>query len=188
MKRTFLMIVSVFLVVLLFAGCACEHTYVSEVVKEPTYEEEGTLQYTCSNCGETYTEAIPMLEKHVVPTWVLDDALSNVTYRYSMFSISVGELVNQAVKNYKITYYTGEEAIRKGLVKKSEIGSSVDIDFLYYAVISGDVMMNPQIPYMTQYDEKAVIAWMIFNENDQLLNSGVTLCKNLQTCALMLMC
>ena len=37
------------------------------------------------------------------------------------------------------------------------------------------------------YEEEAVKVWMVFDENDELLNSGVTLCNNLQTCAILLM-
>ena len=39
----------------------CNHNYVATVTKEPTCTEEGVRTYTCSKCGDTYTEAIPML-------------------------------------------------------------------------------------------------------------------------------
>ena len=35
------------------------HHYVSEVTKEATETEEGLMTYTCSICGDTYTEVIP---------------------------------------------------------------------------------------------------------------------------------
>lgn len=38
-----------------------EHNYISEVVKEPTYRETGLRRYTCSGCGESYTEEIPAI-------------------------------------------------------------------------------------------------------------------------------
>ncbi len=38
-----------------------EHTYTSKVTKEATYTEEGVKTYTCTVCGDTYTEAIPKL-------------------------------------------------------------------------------------------------------------------------------
>lgn len=38
-----------------------EHIYTSKVTKEPSYTEEGIRTYTCTVCGDTYTEAIPKL-------------------------------------------------------------------------------------------------------------------------------
>lgn len=37
---------------------ACEHDYVSEITKQPTCAEEGETTYTCTLCGESYTEPI----------------------------------------------------------------------------------------------------------------------------------
>lgn len=186
MKKTLLVVLSMVFAMLL-AGCGCEHEYISTITKEPTYEAEGETTYVCSKCDDTYTEPIEKLEKHIVPTSVLDNALSNAKYYSSPFSISVGKLVNSAMDNYEIEYLTGEEAISNGYLSEDEIDSSVNIDNLYYAIISGDYMVNPDIPYMTEYEEEAVKVWMIFDENDKLLSSGVTLCNNLQTCAFLIM-
>lgn len=38
---------------------ALSHNYEAKVTKEPTCEEEGVRTYTCSLCGDTYTEVIP---------------------------------------------------------------------------------------------------------------------------------
>ena len=35
------------------------HTYVSEVTSAPSCTEAGVMTYTCSTCGESYTESIP---------------------------------------------------------------------------------------------------------------------------------
>mgnify|MGYP003292214995 CR=1 FL=1 len=190
MKKTVAVLLCVCLMVCLSAcesGVFCEHTYTSSVTKEPTYEAEGETTYVCSKCGHTYTEPIAKLEKHVVPTSILDKALSNSQYSSGMFSMSVGELVNSAVKNYKIEYLTGEEAIQKGYLNKNDIDDSVDIDYLYYAIVSGECMLNMDIPYMTEYEEEAVKVWLIFDENDKLLNSGASLCQNLRGCAMQIM-
>ena len=37
----------------------CDHNYVGEVTKEATCEEDGVMTYTCSKCGDSYTEVIP---------------------------------------------------------------------------------------------------------------------------------
>jgi len=197
MRKIFLMAVCMTFIILLMAGCdngagtestvSCDHNYVATAIKHPTYESEGEETYVCDQCGDAYSVRLEKLEKHVVPKTVLDQALSNVKYQSGPFSIYLGNLVNRTIGNYKIKYLSGEEAIAKGYIKKSDMDSSVNIDNLYYAIVSGDAMLNPEIPYMTEYEAEAIKVWMIFDENDQLLNSGVTLCKNLQSCAIIIM-
>ena len=36
-----------------------EHNYVGEVTTEPTCESDGVMTYTCTECGDSYTEVIP---------------------------------------------------------------------------------------------------------------------------------
>ncbi len=165
----------------------CNHNYTSVITREATYDAEGEMTYSCSKCDSTYTEVIAKLEKHIVPADVLNKSVSNAKYYVSAYSISVGKLVNSAVENYKITHYSGEDAIKNGFLKKSQIDSSVDCDYLYCTIISGDTMLNPEIPYLTEYEPEAVKVWTIFNENDELLNYGVELCDNLETCAIIIM-
>ena len=51
-----------------------EHSYTSKVTKQPTCTEEGIRTYTCSACGDSYTESIPMtahtevIDKAIAPT------------------------------------------------------------------------------------------------------------------------
>ncbi len=47
------------------AGEVCEHTYESAVTEEPTCGQDGVTTYTCSACGDSYTEAIPATGEHV---------------------------------------------------------------------------------------------------------------------------
>ncbi len=168
MKKTLSILLLIATVMCMFCGCGGKEEASSEVAEETVVSEV-------------------VEEKHTIPTSVLDEAISNAKYVSSPFSISVGELVNSAVSNYKIKYLTGEEAIAEGHISEEELDSSINIDNLYYGIISGDSMVNPDVPYMTEYEEEAVKVWMVFDENDQLLNSGVTLCSNLQTCAILLM-
>ena len=42
----------------------CSHTYVSEVLSEPTCVEKGIRKYTCQSCGKTYTEEIALVDEH----------------------------------------------------------------------------------------------------------------------------
>ena len=41
------------------------HTYTSTVTAEPTCTDDGETTYTCSVCGDTYTEPIPATGEHV---------------------------------------------------------------------------------------------------------------------------
>lgn len=47
------------------AGEPCDHHYESAVTSDPTCGEDGVLTYTCSECGHSYTEAIPATGEHV---------------------------------------------------------------------------------------------------------------------------
>ena len=43
----------------------CSHTYTSTVTAEPTCTADGETTYTCTICGDTYTEPIPATGNHV---------------------------------------------------------------------------------------------------------------------------
>ncbi|MBE6941942.1 MAG: hypothetical protein E7455_06670 [Ruminococcaceae bacterium] len=53
----------IYAITVTFAGgeTSCEHAYTSEQTKAPTCTEAGELTYTCSTCGDTYTEAVAAL-------------------------------------------------------------------------------------------------------------------------------
>ena len=170
-------------------GCTpkCEHDYIAEVTKEATYDAEGQTQYTCSKCGDTYTEAIAKKEHHIIPTDTVNEAFSYIKYESGIFSMYLGDLVQKGIKNYKLQYFTAEEAIEKGYMKRSDFGSDVDLDYVYYVLVAGDVMVNPDIPYYTTYFEKAIAGTMVFDENDELAEYSISICESLRTCAILLM-
>jgi len=58
------------------------HDYISEVTKPATTVEEGVRTYTCTRCGDTYTEAIPRVEE--VHHSILPESASNTinTFRF----------------------------------------------------------------------------------------------------------
>lgn len=191
MKKIISMTLMLAFALMLFSGCVsnrqCDHQYISSITKEPDYENEGEKVYTCSECGDTYSETIEKLVRRTLSTTVLDAALSSIRYYSGPFSISLGNLIPAAMEDYNIQYYTGEDAIEKGYISKRDFDSSVDINNVYYAVVSGNTMVNPDIPYLTNYVAGAVKTSMIFDDNDQLVSANVTLCSNLQTCAILLM-
>ncbi len=197
MRKFISLFLSSIIVVLVFVGCSepskssdtsCDHQYACSFTKQPTYEEEGINRFTCSKCGITYVEKIAKLEKPVVPTEILDKTLSELKYRSGMFSISLGKLVNLAIDNYKIEHMSGEEAVEKGYIKQADINTNkINVTFLYYVIISGDTMINPEIPYYTAYEKEAVRVWMEFDEQNNFKQAGMTLCENLQTFAILTM-
>lgn len=53
----------VFVTVFALASCGgCEHTYDEAITTKPTCTEKGVKTFTCSLCGESYTEAIPVVD------------------------------------------------------------------------------------------------------------------------------
>ena len=136
---------------------------------------------------KTTEEEVPEVTKPAVSETVLKNAVLSSKYHNSIFSMSVEELIRRCMDNPKVTYYHGQEIIELGFLQESQINESVDINNLYYAVISGDSMVNPELSYMYEYEEKAIEVWMVFDDSSNLLNSGVTLCENLSTCAVIIM-
>ena len=79
------------------------HTYTSEVTKEPTCEQMGEMTYTCSGCGDSYTEDIPMTE-HVYMSEVTKEPtceqMGETTYTCSVCGDSYTEDIPTIAHNY----------------------------------------------------------------------------------------
>ena len=65
--------------------------------------------------------------------------------------------------------------------RKGAVNAALSVEGLDFLVVLGDSVG------MTEYEKEAAVVWMIFDENNKLLNSGVDLCENLETCAIILM-
>ena len=64
MKKTLSLLVLISTVAVLLAGCACEHDYKRTVIKDPTCGSDGTVEYKCVKCKDSYTESIVATGKH----------------------------------------------------------------------------------------------------------------------------
>lgn len=53
-----------------------KHTYTTETVKEATCTEPGSVKYTCSGCGHSYTESVPSLGHDWVASETVEDSYS----------------------------------------------------------------------------------------------------------------
>lgn len=126
-----------------------------------------------------------IISTSIIDTEILDAELSNLDCNIGPFSITIGELVNSAIDDYRIQYLTGVEAIEQGYAE-SELVNEVDLDNVYCAIISGDTMLNPDIPGITNYNTAAVVALMEFDENNKLLGANIELCDDLETCAFLI--
>ena len=163
------------------------HNYTSSVIKEATYDTEGEISYVCVNCGYSYTQVIEQLTKHTVPENVLNKVLSDMRYDISQqFSIPMGQLINYSIDGYKLQYYSVEEAPSLGYLFEGDLPETADEDMVYIAVVSGNTKVNPEIPYMTEYEDQALVAYMEFDENNNLIDYGYDACSNLHNCALIM--
>lgn len=52
----------------------CDHTYETQIVTEATCSAEGEMKFTCSKCGDTYTEKVAATGKHSYESEVTKEA------------------------------------------------------------------------------------------------------------------
>ena len=72
--RRKLVVLLVGIVILLLSGCGCDHEYDEGVVTtEPTCVDTGVKTFTCTKCGDTYTEEVPVID-HVYEPVVTKEA------------------------------------------------------------------------------------------------------------------
>lgn len=122
------------------------HNYDSKITISPTTRTEGLRTYTCSICGNTYTEAIPKLsDSPEDKTGASDNNTESITIQwnkiknaayYEVYVASNGEKYGKAVSTIKAS-------AKKKLQIKSLDGKAVDPDKEYkfkikaYCVVKG---------------------------------------------------
>lgn len=76
------------------------HQYESEVTKEPTDTEEGERTYTCTICGDTYTESIDSLLPAITGITASDvsEVYTGQPYRIEVKGTETGDIVTYALK------------------------------------------------------------------------------------------
>ena len=63
-----LAILAVVCFVALLSGCGCKHEYMSEISVPATCLDDGEIVYTCTKCGDTFTEVLPA-GGHIYTEW-----------------------------------------------------------------------------------------------------------------------
>ena len=105
MKR-FTKIVSCMLgIVLLFNVTACgttkcSHSFSSEITKAATCKETGIKTYTCSICGDSYTEEIPQLTTHSYTYVITKTATCEKNGEIKYTCIYCGKSITQEIAKY----------------------------------------------------------------------------------------
>lgn len=108
------------------------HDYTSQIVKEATYTEEGLKKYTCSICGDSYTESIPKLQAPVgggiagADTSQKEDVVTNANMdskriTTAKLSVSVGNNSSgTAAESMTVSAATGGKIVEMALENQSD--------------------------------------------------------------------
>ena len=95
-----------------------KHDYVEEITKEPSCTEEGEKTYTCE-CGDSYTEKIPMTEHHYGDDDICTDcgqSNPNHIHDYEPYKLNVSPTNVQ----FKNSSYSKSDAIQWHLTQSTE--------------------------------------------------------------------
>ena len=109
------------------------HQYEKVVLKEPTCEEKGLAQYTCSDCGESYTEEIPALG-HAYSSKVIAPSVNEKGY--TVYTCS------RCGNSYKDNYTDAIEIAEDGFIYSDVLPDYVTDDLF-------------QIEYKSYYEQNA---------------------------------
>ena len=149
--------------------CACGDTrYAShrwndgEVKKAATHTAEGSILYTCADCGQTQTETLPKLEAHTFGKWKQGDdghektcncgAVMHEDHRFGRWSLvdpATAEKMGEREKTCDICGYVQSEEIP--MLEKSEavLGTSgvigITVSFAVLLGVGGFWFVSPEL-------------------------------------------
>ena len=101
-----------------FLGPACEHEYTTEITKVATCKETGETTYTCSLCGDSYTEKIHALahtpgetvkENEKNATCTIGNSYDTVVY----CTVCDGEIIRETITGSDALGHTEAEAVEE---------------------------------------------------------------------------
>ncbi len=88
----------------IYFGTKCDHSYESKITVQPTCKAEGVLTYTCSKCGDSYTETIPITTHKYVASITTEATCNNAgvkTYKCSICGDTYTESIPAIGHSYK---------------------------------------------------------------------------------------
>ncbi len=87
------------------------HTYVSEITKEPVGTEKGIITYTCTLCGDSYSEEIDELPPEITGITAEDvtGTYNGQAYTIAIFGVEEGDIVQYALKSDGEAVFAGEQ-------------------------------------------------------------------------------
>ncbi|MCD7893162.1 MAG: MBG domain-containing protein [Erysipelotrichaceae bacterium] len=146
MKRHCRVIFSIlFVMIMMFFGYTNvqaqeEHNYEEEIIDEATCTTEGTIQYTCTTCGDTYTETIAPTGHISTTVDVIPATTSSNGYTAGEKCSACGEILSGCETIYKIdsvtlssTSYTYDGTAKKPSVQVLDSLGNI-ISSSYYTV------------------------------------------------------
>ena len=114
----------------------------------------------------------------------------NVYYKTNIgFGIGMDQLLSSAFQQKNIKVYSLNEAIRE---EKISIPDDSDLndyppEQIFVVIVSGEVILNPELQFYTRYNEMAAYCVMIYNSTGELEDYDLLLSSDLQGCAALLM-
>lgn len=106
-KKSAFLIATTFGLCFVLTACGCEHEFNNGIITtESTCTSEGVLTYTCSLCGDTKSEAIPMVE-HIYDSQVIKEAtfseVGEIKYTCSICGDSYTETIPVRDEEVRVT-------------------------------------------------------------------------------------
>ena len=108
----------------------CSHSYTSKVTTKATCTKTGVKTYTCSVCGNSYTESIPMVA-HTPGNWVVDKAATSTEKGSKHRSCTVcGKVLETAeipmLKKIDLSIkYTDKNGKKQAFLSSSQNGAAI---------------------------------------------------------------
>ncbi|MBE6752386.1 MAG: hypothetical protein E7556_07660 [Ruminococcaceae bacterium] len=120
-----------------------KHTYTSSVTKQPSYTETGVKTFTCTICGDSYTEVIPKLEKLKSPTITsITSEQNGIKFTWQKVNGTEGYIIFKLVQNEAGEYVYQQLAVVGPSTLAFTDQTAVDGETYCYAVASMDAMGN----------------------------------------------
>lgn len=185
MKKYYVVIV-VMLVMTLLVGCGCEHDYVSEITKEANCSEEGERTYTCSKCGDTYTEKIEKNTNHTYESTITTEATytheGTLTYTCTLCGDSYTEPIAQLKGNWTKENYVDSFGDK---TNNTYIMGRFTGSYSNSATSAGDMTVDVQIDemvYMYCYMHGSTLPYHISTDSFTLMTKNQNGTTNTYKC------